>query len=158
MNRLECLNKASDFGFSDNAFNLFISALGSFPEISQAAIFGSRAMGNYTNGSDVDVAIFGKDANEKVATRLSALLNESISLPYKFDVVAYETCKNADLKVHIDTYGKHLFALQSESKSGSLAGLLTKRKKNMPFPDKIQMKKVYLSARKFVTTQVPKSS
>jgi len=96
------------FGLSETAFNLIIATLKSFPEITQAAIFGSRAMGNFKNGSDVDIAIFGEGANELVAIRLSSLLNESSSLPYKFDIVAYEPCKNIELRAHIDNYGKPL--------------------------------------------------
>jgi len=34
-------------------------------EIQKAAIFGSRAMGNYKNGSDVDLVIYGPDVTRK---------------------------------------------------------------------------------------------
>ena len=40
--------------------DLIVSALKKWHEIEQAAIFGSRGMGNYKDGSDVDIVIYGK--------------------------------------------------------------------------------------------------
>ena len=33
--------------------------------ISEARIFGSRALGNFKNGSDIDIALFGPEADEE---------------------------------------------------------------------------------------------
>jgi predicted nucleotidyltransferase len=39
-----------------------------FPEVHQAIIFGSRALGNYKNGSDVDIALKGKNITHEIVT------------------------------------------------------------------------------------------
>ena len=92
------------FGISDKSYTVFVAALEQFPEIESAAIFGSRAMGNYKPGSDVDVVIIGENVTAKTVSALSAMLNERLPLPYLFDVVNYVDINNVALKDHIDTY------------------------------------------------------
>lgn len=84
-------------------------ALSSFPEITRAILFGSRAKGNYRHGSDVDIAICGKNVTHETVITLSAILNEETRMPYQFDIVHFETIKNPDLKKHINRVGITLF-------------------------------------------------
>ena len=44
------------FGLLDRDIKYIIKALEQHDEIEKAIIFGSRAMGNYKKGSDVDIA------------------------------------------------------------------------------------------------------
>src|SRR5574341_1806194 len=97
------------FGFSKQDGERILSALLKFPEIEKAIIFGSRAMGNSKRGSDVDLAILGKNITSTTAVRLRALLNQELPLPYFFDVVVYENIANDNLKRHIDEHGVVLF-------------------------------------------------
>jgi uncharacterized protein len=83
--------------------------LSQFPEIEKAIIFGSRAMGNYKKGSDVDIAIVGKSINKKVLLKLYDDLNEELPLPYFFDIIHYEEIQNENLIKHIDNEGKVLY-------------------------------------------------
>jgi predicted nucleotidyltransferase len=92
-------------GLKKRDVEFILTAVKQFPEIEQAIIFGSRALGNYKRGSDVDIAVIGKELTDKTITRLSALLNEDLPLPYFFDVVSYEKLKNEALKKHIDSKG-----------------------------------------------------
>lgn len=85
-------------------------ALGEFEEISQAVIFGSRAIGNYKKGSDVDIAIIGKGITSRTLYRLDDLLNEEYPLPYFFDILHYEDISNINLKEHIDKFGKVIYS------------------------------------------------
>lgn len=89
------------FGLSDKTIAVIIEAIGRFPEIEKAAIFGSRALGNHKSGSDIDLALFGKDVGESTIGRLSRWLNEESSLPYMVDVVGVELCENQELRRHI---------------------------------------------------------
>lgn len=75
-----------------------------FPEIESVFLFGSRAMGNYKPGSDVDLALVGKIDFSTIA-RVKALLEEHSSMPYFFDIIHYNTIENIDLKRHIDEKG-----------------------------------------------------
>lgn len=73
-------------------------------QVQKALVFGSRAKGNYTPGSDVDIAIVG---DEK---KLSYALNEESHLVYYFDVVNLEKISNKALKEHIKRIGKSISA------------------------------------------------
>ncbi len=54
------------FGLSDNNFNCIIKTIELNPKVEKAIIFGSRAMGNYKPGSDIDIAvIWKKDHNRR---------------------------------------------------------------------------------------------
>lgn len=44
------------FGLRENDMDIILKTIDSFNEIERAVIFGSRAMGNYRRGSDVDIA------------------------------------------------------------------------------------------------------
>jgi len=97
------------FGLSEQAREYIVSAVRKFPEIEKTIIFGSRAMGNSKKGSDVDLAIAGKNITSRTALKLSSLLNQELPLPYFFDVVVYENIANDNLKQHIDEHGVVLF-------------------------------------------------
>lgn len=93
------------FGLKPSEIDSIIATLRSHPEVEEAIIYGSRAMGNFKPGSDVDLALKGK-ANQDTAIAISIELNERLPLPYKFDVLAYSSLTNQALKQHIDQYGK----------------------------------------------------
>ncbi len=99
----------NDFDLTEQDRKQLESAILKFPEIERAIIFGSRAMGNSKKGSDVDLAIVGKNVTSAMALRLRSLLNDELPLPYFLDVVRYETITNENLKRHIDEYGVVLF-------------------------------------------------
>lgn len=72
-------------------------------------IFGSRAMGQEKRGSDIDIALIGKNLSSKQVTRISSILNQELPIPYFVDVLHYNTLENEQLKAHIDKEGKPLF-------------------------------------------------
>jgi predicted nucleotidyltransferase len=89
---------------------LEISAvLEKFPQIEKAIIFGSRAKGNFKNGSDVDLALKGIDLNLEIIHEVSLLLNEDTKMPYQFDVLSYFDIKEPTLTEHIDRVGVLIF-------------------------------------------------
>lgn len=92
-------------GLIEDDLQNVVSVLVQFPEVELASIFGSRAKGNYKNGSDVDIALKGKQLTFMIAARINSILNEETSMPYKFDVLNYETITNNELKEHIDRVG-----------------------------------------------------
>lgn len=96
------------FGLYERDIEMITEAIKKFSEIERAVIFGSRAMGNYKKGSDVDVAIIGDKVTKKTVAALSDLLNEVYPLPYYFDILHYEVIGNEKLIAHIDTEGKEI--------------------------------------------------
>ncbi|WGS65670.1 nucleotidyltransferase family protein [Marinitoga aeolica] len=97
------------FGLKEEHLKIIIDFIKTIPEIEEVLIFGSRAMGNYKKGSDIDLAIKGKEITRDLLLKISFYLNEETYLPYFFDVVDYNKIDNPDLKKHIDTYGIVLY-------------------------------------------------
>ncbi|MHB1651514.1 MAG: nucleotidyltransferase family protein [Desulfitobacteriaceae bacterium] len=92
------------FGLRDGDLDYIITTIRQFSEIEKAAIFGSRAKGNYKPGSDVDIAIWGS-ISFSILSRLHAILEEESPMPYFFDVVDYSHLTHQELKSHIDRVG-----------------------------------------------------
>ncbi|OIJ18064.1 DNA polymerase III subunit beta [Anaerobacillus alkalidiazotrophicus] len=97
------------FGLLDKDLHYITKAIKKYAEIERVKVFGSRALGNYKKGSDVDMAIFGESINGKIVAGLSDILNEEYPLPYFFDVIHYESISNQKLAEHIDNSGIEIF-------------------------------------------------
>ena len=105
------------FGLLDRDINYIIKALEKYEEIEKAIIFGSRAMGNYKKGSDIDIAIVGKSIDNSILYRLDDYLNEVYPLPYFFDIINYERINNENLIRHIDEEGKIIAVNKQRTKT-----------------------------------------
>jgi len=101
-------------GLLDRDLNSIIEAVDKYSEIEEVILFGSRAMGNYKKGSDVDLAIVGENIDRKILRRISDDLNEEYPLPYFFDVLNYNDISNEALKKHIDSVGKSIYKRNSK--------------------------------------------
>lgn len=97
---------SNNFGLRENDISIICNILSQYPQVLQALIFGSRAKGNYRQGSDVDIAIKGKDITSKIVNQISFILNEETTMPYHFDILHYENIKEPELLQHIDRVGK----------------------------------------------------
>jgi len=93
------------FGLKPEEIQLIQSVFQRYSEVKEAVLFGSRSMGNYKPGSDIDIALKGRITPDTVLS-ISAELNERIPLPYKFDIVDYASISHQPLREHIDSYGK----------------------------------------------------
>ena len=72
------------------------------PEIDEIIIFGSRARGDYSRVSDIDIAI--KGSVDKIMYKIRDYFEES-SILYTMDVVNYMSISNQDFKEDIDNEG-----------------------------------------------------
>lgn len=97
------------YGLLDRDIKYIIKALEQHDEIEKAIIFGSRAMGNYKKGSDVDIAIIGESVNRSIIYKLDDCLNVVYPLPYFFDIIQYNAITNENLINHIDNEGKVIY-------------------------------------------------
>ena len=93
------------FGLKDEDISTITGIIAQYGEVEKAFIFGSRAKGNYRNGSDVDIALQGKKISLETISGISYVLNEETLMPYHFDVLNYHTLNNPDLIHHIDRVG-----------------------------------------------------
>ena len=103
----------NSYGLSTADLDIIISMLEKEDKIDEAVIFGSRALGNYKNGSDVDIALKGKDIDAGIISHISYRLNEETPLPYKFDLINYHTITNDDLIEQINQTGKTIYSKSS---------------------------------------------
>ncbi|WP_425636611.1 nucleotidyltransferase family protein [Algoriphagus yeomjeoni] len=98
------------FGLLDSDLEAILSVLSNHAQVESAYIFGSRAKGNYKNGSDVDIAMKGEGIDFDTVSQISYFLNEETNMPYKFDVLNYHTIKEPDLLEHIDRVGVEIYS------------------------------------------------
>ncbi len=78
-----------------------------FPKVERVVLFGSRAMGNWSEGSDIDLALFGDELQLRDELRIAARL-EDLALPVRADLVRYGVADEA-LQLHIARRGLELF-------------------------------------------------
>ena len=97
------------FGLKDTDLAYIVHTLQDFSEIKKAAIFGSRAKGNYKPGSDIDMAIYGEEVTFDILAKLHWTLEEESPLPYFFDIVDYTHLDHKELKEHIERVGKVIY-------------------------------------------------
>jgi len=97
------------YGLKQEDINCIQSILSKYQEVDSARIFGSRANGNFRNGSDVDIALKGEKVDFSIVLKISTELNEETMMPYRFDIVDYNSISNPDLKEHIDRVGRVIY-------------------------------------------------
>lgn len=96
----------NNFGLSTRVRLEIESILSSCPSINRVEIFGSRAMGNYKTGSDIDLVLYGSNLDDQILFSLNVKLENSPLIPHHVDLVAWEIIDNTDLKRHIEQFGK----------------------------------------------------
>ena len=84
---------------------MILSEISDHKEICDAIIFGSRAKGNYKKGSDIDIALKGKNISFELVAGLKTKFNQEMPIPHHVDLVHYESISNQDLTDHIDRVG-----------------------------------------------------
>jgi predicted nucleotidyltransferase len=95
------------FGLPDNVLQLLRNYFVAHPQIVKVVVYGSRAMGRETPGSDIDLAIVTTSDHDISGTVKADL--EELSTPYIFDVIDYQRIAHSPLREHIDRVGKLLF-------------------------------------------------
>lgn len=94
------------YGLSAEVLQKIVTVFSNYSQIVQVKLYGSRAMGSYWRGSDIDLAIYGDC--EEILGKIMTQLDE-LPTPYKFDVTDYSRIDNLELKEHIDRVGKTLY-------------------------------------------------
>lgn len=107
------------FGLLDSDLVFLSNLFQKYSSINEVIIFGSRAKGNYKNGSDVDLAIKSITIANQEINEIDDELNENSNLPYKFDIVHYEKIQTPELKDHIDRVGVSLFKINPKTPDNS---------------------------------------
>ncbi len=93
------------FGLKEELIKSLGEIFDKYDKIDRVVVFGSRAKGNFKSGSDIDLAIFGKDIDLRYLHDLEVEIDDLL-LPYEFDFVIFENIKDNELKKHIERVGE----------------------------------------------------
>jgi len=102
------MNQQTKYGLEVSDIDNIIAILIRNKKISEIVLFGSRAKGNYSNGSDIDLAIKGDSIALNDIIDASIEL-DNLNLPYKIDLAIFERIKEQGLLEHIKRVGVVLF-------------------------------------------------
>ena len=78
-------------------------------EVQEAIIYGSRAKGNYREGSDIDITLIGKDLTEVIRCKISLEIDD-LNTPYLFDISIFDNLHSSDLEEHIKRVGQVFYS------------------------------------------------
>lgn len=96
------------YGLRDDTVVKLREIFSSFDQVHKVILFGSRAKGDYHEGSDIDFAIIGDGIDLSLLHRIE-LETDRLYLPYQVDLIDYQHIMNEDLKAHIERVGKLFF-------------------------------------------------
>jgi len=109
--------KSSDLsrriGLDNETLDRMKEVFDAHPEVASAKLFGSRAKGNHTERSDIDLAIRG-DLDDLRAQRIAGDLDE-LPLPYRFEVIRFDSIRSEALKDHIERVGIEIAGRAADS-------------------------------------------
>lgn len=92
------------FGLKDNHISSIQSVFKNYEHIDKAVLYGSRAKGNYKNGSDIDLTLIGVHLDVTTLLKIENELDELL-LPHKIDLSILHKIENPDLIEHINRVG-----------------------------------------------------
>lgn len=93
------------FGLKETTIQKIRSIFIKYLAIEKVILYGSRAKGNYKNGSDIDITLIGDSLTYKLISDIENDLDE-LYLPYTFDISIYKFIENDKLINHINRVGK----------------------------------------------------
>ena len=76
-----------------------------YDKLEKVILYGSRAMGNYKNGSDIDLTLVGPEISDRDFHCMIHDLEE-LNIPYSFDLCLMSAIDNSELIKHICDKGK----------------------------------------------------
>ncbi len=94
----------TDTGLPEYAVEKICEIFRDYPQIRRVILYGSRAMGTYRSGSDIDLCI---EADSLALTELLSIENriDDLLLPWKLDLSLLHQIDNQDLLDHIRRVG-----------------------------------------------------
>ena len=93
------------FGLKETTIQKICGVFAKYPQVDQAVIYGSRAKGNYKNGSDIDLTLHGGEG--LTLNILYKILEEidDLLLPYTVDLSIFHDLSDPDFIEHIQRVG-----------------------------------------------------
>ncbi len=93
------------FGLKETTIQKLCGVFAKYPQVTEAVLYGSRAKGNYKNGSDIDLTLHGgADLTLNVMYKILDEIDDLL-LPYTIDLSIYRTLSDPDFIDHIQRVG-----------------------------------------------------
>ena len=93
------------FGLRDSDIEKINSIFAQYPAVEKVVLYGSRAKGNYKNGSDIDLTMIGNTLDLTTQFRIENDIDDLL-LPYGIDLSIISHIGNPDLIDHINKVGQ----------------------------------------------------
>ena len=81
------------------------SIFAKYLNIDEVILYGSRAKGNYTTGSDIDLTLKGEGINLEQLNKINNDIDDLLS-PYTFDISIFNQISNPYFIEHIERVGR----------------------------------------------------
>jgi uncharacterized protein len=93
------------YGLKESTIQKICTVLARYPQVDKAVLYGSRAKGNYRNGSDIDLTLYGEaNLNLQVFYRIMDEIDDLL-LPYTIDLSIFSNITDAEVVAHIERMG-----------------------------------------------------
>ncbi|MBU4524604.1 MAG: nucleotidyltransferase domain-containing protein [Desulfomicrobium sp.] len=96
------------FGLPEQTIQEIQGALALYPEVEEAILYGSRAMGTFKPGSDIDLTLIGENLTHNLMLGIMFDLDDLL-LPWMIDLSIFDTIDHPGLREHIDRVGQTLY-------------------------------------------------
>ncbi len=92
-------------GIPAESWDKIISILTTNPRVDEIILFGSRAMGKHKPGSDIDIALRGKELRHQDMIDLLVAYDE-LDLPWELDILLIQKTTDPEVLSHIERHGQ----------------------------------------------------
>ena len=93
------------FGLPENTIAAICAVFARHPQVEKAILYGSRAKGNFRNGSDIDLTLCGgEDLTLTVQLRIMTELDDLL-LPYSIDLSLLAKISDSEVVEHVERVG-----------------------------------------------------
>ncbi len=102
------------YGLPDATIQKICAVLAKFPQVERAVLYGSRAKGDFKNGSDIDLTLYS--GADLTLNGLSKIMDEldDLLLPYTIDLSIFHDISDPDVIEHIRRVGVTVYAKQED--------------------------------------------
>ena len=92
------------YGLKEQTIESICGVFARHPLVEKAMLYGSRAMGHFKPGSDIDLTLFGESLTSLELGVIDEELDDLL-LPYQIDLSIFHRIENMDLREHIERVG-----------------------------------------------------
>ena len=101
------------YGLKEKHIDLINSVFEQYSAIETVILYGSRAKGDYRNGSDIDLSLRGKNISNSLLFKIDTALDDLL-LPYTIDLSILDKIQSSDLLEHINRIGIVFYEKKNE--------------------------------------------